>query len=317
MNNISSRKNLPLVNVNFDDIKVSTRTFTASTNLLIDIDSLATRIPVLASFDPSLPPPRGTIGSVNYLGDVRGYNPKPKKTGKRWFRNSFTVVVYLDKLVNFKVCKNGTFQITGALHFKHASESIRSIWSWLKNHDEVAFSRGKRLECLIVPAMRNLDFSLGIKVNRELFDRFIHDSASQYHCLLETSFGYTGLNVKKKITRPIEKLEILKIIVDDDSDQEWKGTTTTYSEYLDILPEKIREQKLKHVRYNTFLIFHSGKIIQSGLSSNFMRDDFNEFCELVNDAYVAGAIEERLDPTPLSEDFCKKFSKKKSKAKSH
>ena len=84
--------------------------------------------------------------------------------------------------------------------------------------------------------MRNLDFTLGIKINREAFDRYIHKSTDNYHCLLETSFGYTGLNVKKKITRPITQLKVLKITVDPnnraDVDRQWKGSVTTYSEYL-------------------------------------------------------------------------------------
>ena len=71
--------------------------------------------------------------------------------------------------------------------------------------------------------------------------------------------------------------------------------TVPYQKYLDQLSPSAREAKLNHTGYNTFLVFHSGKIIQSGLSADFMRDDFYEFCDIINAAYKAGKIEEKLD----------------------
>ena len=85
-------------------------------------------------------------------------------------------------------------------------------------------------------------------------------------------------------------MKILKINGND-----WKGETVSYQEYLDVLSPEAREEKLNHTRYNTFLVFHSGKIIQSGMSSDFMKEDFYEFCDLINNAHKAGRIEEKLD----------------------
>jgi len=39
----------------------------------------------------------------------------------------------------------------------------------------------------------------------------------------------------------------------------------------------------------------TGKIIQSGMSSDFMKEDFYEFCNIINNAHIAGRIEEKLD----------------------
>jgi len=294
-----------LVNYKFENMKVSTRTFTATTNLTIDIEKISKHVTVHETDDSRLRGskgpamnealtaiPVGTIISVNYLGDIRGINLKPRKKSKRWFRNSFTVVVNAgDKLLNFKVCRNGTFQITGALSFQHAVQCIQCIWKNIKSTKFYSLPDGEEtLTALIIPAMRNLDFTLGIKINRELFDQYILDINPGYHCLLETSFGYTGLNVKKKIVKPITDLKILKITGDN-----WDGELVSYQEYLDVLTPEARQTKLKHTRYNTFLVFHSGKIIQSGMSADFMRDDFYEFCEIINDAHAAGRIEEKLD----------------------
>jgi hypothetical protein len=295
-----------LVNYKFEDMKVSTRTFTATTNLTLDIEKISKALPIYETSDAALRGskgnamkeslakiPKDSIISINYLGNIRGFNLKPRRKNKRWFRNSFTVVINAgNKLLNFKVCRNGTFQITGALSFEHAVQCIRCIWNNIKNKEELYSipSNETTLSALIIPAMRNLDFTLGIKINREIFDQYILDTNENYHCLLETSFGYTGLNVKKKITKPITDLKILKINGND-----WKGETVSYQEYLDVLSPEAREAKLKHTRYNTFLVFHSGKIIQSGMSSDFMKEDFYEFCDLINNAHKAGRIEEKLD----------------------
>ncbi len=313
----------------FDAIPVSTRTFTASSNLTMNIEKIAeilpvvplnTELPVRKKRSPSqgrannhqrnAPPqptlPSGTIINVNYMGKIRGPTLKHKKPSKRWFRNSFSIVVFLDKYINFKVCSNGTFQITGALDFHHAVGCIKKVWAVIKSKKSLySFSDGgATLKCLIIPAMRNLDFNLGIKINRESLDAFItarDDSSENYHCLLESSFGYTGLNVKRKITTPIEKLQILKIhLTAEEKDSEWGGIESTYKEYLDILPEKMKNAKLAHVRYNTWLIFHSGKIIQSGLSEGFMRGHFNDFIKLINSAHAAGKLEEVLDTSPIA-----------------
>ena len=383
-------KRSPLISKSFDDMKVSTRTFTASTNLTIDIEKISNYLPVREPLNLELRTakherlrtilldiPLGEIISINYMGNIRGINMKPRKKTKRWFRNSFTVVINAgEKLLNFKVCRNGTFQITGALSFKHATQCIQCIWDKIKGTDYYTCT-DSIVKALIIPAMRNLDFTLGININRELFDQYIIDTNPDYHCLLETSFGYTGLNVKKKITKPITDLKITKLEIPiiqhalpqprsepeadkptisrwsvqwketEDSklkewiahgyqkdqyksttlddfierktehannyainaqykamerkefsleklNQTWKGSLTSYQEYLDIIKPSDREAKIKHVRYNTFLVFHSGKIIQSGLSEDFMRDDFYHFCNIINDAYAAGKLEETL-----------------------
>ena len=202
-------------------------------------------------------------------------------------------------MVNFKVCGNGTFQITGALHFDHALSCIRLIWNQIKDeHELYSFENLDYLDILVIPAMRNLDFSLNIKVNREKFDSYINGKLdTPYHCLLETSFGYTGLAVKRKITKPITDLIIKSVKLtnlNDNTDATWKGIDVSYSIYLDSLSQKKRNAKMKHTRYNTFLVFHSGKIIQTGLSANFMRKDFYDFCSLINQAHNDGMIEECL-----------------------
>jgi TATA-box binding protein (TBP) (component of TFIID and TFIIIB) len=297
-----------LVFPEFDDIKVSTKTFTATTNLNIQIDELYKTLPIT----PYVVVPKkrgrkkkceqiehnkcikpGSIITVKYENEIRGVELKPKKTKtgkkKKWFRNSITVVIILDKPINFKVCRNGTFQMTGCKSHEHADKCVKYIWEYIKNYTTIySFTRGTTLEAIFIPSMRNIDFSLGFIVDREKLNQYMCIQ-KEFHCLLETSFGYTGVNIKVPLTKDIKSMQVKKII---EKDGEWQEVWTTYKEYLDILSPKERETKLQSERHNTFLVFHSGKVIMSGLTADFMREVYYYFLSIIRASF--NKIEERL-----------------------
>jgi hypothetical protein len=136
--------------------------------------------------------------------------------------------------------------------------------------------------------MRNIDFSLGFIVDREKLNQYMCNQ-KEFHCLLETSFGYTGVNVKVPLTKDIKTMQVKKII---EKDGEWQEIWTTYKEYLDILSPKERDTKLQSERHNTFLVFHSGKVIMSGLTADFMREVYYYFLSIIRASF--NKIEERL-----------------------
>ena len=65
-----------------------------------------------------------------------------------------------------------------------------------------------------------------------------------------------------------------------------------YQMYLNLLPEKEQKLKLSVHRHNTFLVFHSGKIIMSGLCELFMKDIYYKFLDIINECH--NEIEEKL-----------------------
>jgi len=293
----------------FDDIKVSTKTYTATTNLTIDIKALFQSLPVTQYVviakrrgrkkkvehpDPNEGIPVGSIITIKCEGESRGVDLKPKKVKpgvtKKWFRNSITIVIILDKPVNFKICRNGTFQMTGCKTHSHAEECIKYIWEYIKDlPDLYTMDQGTdNLEALFIPSMRNIDFSLGFLVDREKLDRYM-STQKKFHCLLETSFGYTGVNIKIPLDNDISTMEVKKMSY---LKGEWQEVMSTYQEYLDKLSPKDRQTKLNNPRYNTFLVFHSGKVIMSGLTSRFMRDVYSYFLSIMRECY--DSIEERL-----------------------
>ena len=305
-----SEKSNKLVFPKFEDIKVSTKTYTAMTNLTINIKDLFNMLPVTPYIvvakrrgrkrkvdivDPNNDIPKGSIITIKCEGNLRGVDLKPKKNkagagNKKWFRNSITIVIILDKPINFKICRNGTFQMTGCKTHVHAEQCIKYIWKYIKDFPELYnFKSGNRVETLFIPSMRNIDFSLGFLVDREKLNEYMSNQ-QKFHCLLETSFGYTGVNIKIPLENDISKMEIKKLTyIKDDL---WEEVDTTYQEYLDKLTEKERQTKLNNPRYNTFLVFHSGKVIMSGLTDIFMKDIYYYFLDIMRESY--DRIEERL-----------------------
>ena len=298
----------------FDNIKVSTRTFIVMTNLTIDLLKLfdflnvteyiiipkkrgrKKKIPVT---DPNKSISNGSIITLKYENRLKGVDLKQKKSQSqikkkqgKYFRNSFTVVIILDgKPINFKICKNGMFQITGCKVEKHADECIKELWSLIKDEENniYTFTSGNNLEALFIPAMRNIDFSIGFNVDREKLARYM-STQTEFHSLLETSFGYTGVNIKIPLENDITKLEIKKLTYKDDN---WVEVYTTYEEYLNRLNNKDQQKKLNKERWNTFLVFHSGRCIMSGITAEFMRESYYYFLKIIRTCHKQ--IEEKLD----------------------
>jgi len=295
-------------NINFKDIQVSTKTFTAMTNLQINIKELFDYLPVTPYV--VIPKKRGrkkkgeqivtnqgvkwgSIITLKCEGKLRGVELKPQKNKQgrkqKWFRNSITIIIILDKPINFKVCRNGTFQMTGCKNSDHALECIKVTWNLIKDRKELySFHTDNYLKCLFIPSMRNIDFSVGFLIDREKLNNFMAKQ-KQFHCLLETSFGYTGVNIKIPLDKDIQNMKIVKM---DYIDNEWIKSDGIYKDYLDIISEKDRKQKLECQRYNTFLVFHSGKIIMSGLTSEFMEEIFYFFIKTIINSRES--IEEKL-----------------------
>ena len=300
-----------LVYPKMENIPVSTKTFIVMTNLVLDLRKLYDNLPIteynfipkkrgrkkkIIDSDANSYVPDGSIVTMKYENKCKGIDLKPKKSHKKkkskWFRNSFTVVMILDgKPINFKICQNGVLQITGCKIDSHAEGCVKHIWASIL-HEEgniFNFSRGTSLEAIFIPAMRNIDFNLGFCIDREKLAKYM-TTQTEFHSLLETSFGYTGVNIKIPLSHKITDLVLKKIkYVEDD----YIESTLTYGEYLMMLPEKERNKKLNKDRYNTFLVFQSGKIICSSISQEYASDAYDYFIRIIKTCKHIS--EEKLD----------------------
>jgi len=313
-----------LVFQDFDDIKVSTKTFIVMTNIILNIENLFNFLPITEYIlvpkrrgrkkknepvDPNKDIPCGSIITLEYQNKIRGVDLKKKKKKNKdvkkrgnYFRNSVTVVMIMEnKKINYKVSRNGKFQMTGCKEDEQAEKCVKWFWDYIKDTKDIyTFSNededdkkkkgNHALKAIFIPAMRNIDFSLNFLVDREKLDKYFN-THTEYTSLLETSFGYTGVNIKIPIVKPITDLNLKQMRYVDNKwiDNEY----APYSDYLKMLPEKDVVKKIKKQRYNTFLIFHSGKIIMSGMEASFMRDVYYEFLDIIRECYHI--IEERLE----------------------
>ena len=295
----------------FDEIKVSTKTFIAMTNLTIDLKKLFEYLPItdykvvpkkrgrkkkVEKIEEKMIIESGSDITLKYENENRGVEIKkkkvdPKKKKSKWFRNSFTVVMIIDnKPINFKICQNGMMQVTGCKFDSQAEDCVKYIWYYIKEQKDIyKFNRGENLEVMFIPVMRNIDFNLGFIVDREKLAKYM-TTQTQFHSLLETSFGYTGVNVKIPVRNDIRKMEIKKMCYLDDK---WVEKLTTYDEYLNRLSDKEISKKMNKERFVTFLVFHSGMVIQSSQNRDFGRDSYYYFLKIIRAAF--DEIEERLD----------------------
>lgn len=288
----------------FESFQVSTKTFIVYTNMVLKIDDIFYKqvLPItpfvvvkkrrgrkkkILEEDPNKDLPDGSIIKVQYMRDHQGVLLKAKKSGG-YFRNSMTVDIIIDgKRLNFKATRNGKFQITGCKNDTQAERAVLYFWTYIAGRVDVYELRDTRhLQVYYDPVMYNIDFSLGFQVNRENLDIFIN-TMTPYTSLLETTFGYTGVNIKLPVATPYRKLKIRC--------KEYLSPTNIKTSYIgyDAFLEKISPGNEVETKYNTFLVFQSGKVIMSGKAAVFMEDAYFEFLKII--ARCTHIIREQLN----------------------
>lgn len=296
----------------FDQIGISTETIIGKTNWKINISDLFLNLPITEYIvipkkrgrrpkeDKKVEPQKLNDGDIITLklGDkVRGVDLKLKKkskSDKNYFRNSITIVMHCDgKLINFKISKNGKFQFTGCKHDVNAHKCLNYIRSYIGNDKKILSTPANAPpEVTYITVMANINFSLGFCVNKENLDQYVNKN-TQYYSLLETSFGYTGVNIKIPLQK-IDNIPITKMVFDN-KEGVWNIQKITYNDYISMLDDKEKTKEKNKVRYNTFLVFQSGNVILSSPHKECMRDTYHEFLTIINTCRPS--IEEKLKQT--------------------
>lgn len=285
----------------FDLIEISTQTIIAKTNWKININELFVHLPITPyevipkkrgrrpKEEKKVEPPRLNDGDIITLklGDkLRGVDLKmKKKTGDNYFRNSITIVMYCEgKLINFKVSKNGKFQFTGCKNDSHPHRCLDSIRAYIypiqQNLEKKVLSLplNTSLEVIYMTVMSNINFSLGFCINKESLNEYIYQH-TEHNSLLETTFGYTGVNIKMEIP-DVSNIPIMHATYEE-SKADWNESVITYAQYLETLDEKERLKEQGKHRYVTLLVFQSGNVIESAPHKACMKPAYLNFLSLI------------------------------------
>ena len=161
---------------------------------------------------------------------------KPKKEYKTRFRNSITVVMMLqnNKKINFKISRNGVFQMTGCQSEKQAEDVVYYLWHYIAWNPKLyefkteasslqskesslqsplqpplQSSQSNKLIAIFNPVMRNINFNLGFLVNTEQLDEFINKKTT-HRSEFEPNIGHTGVNVKFRVNTKPSTLAIVE-----------------------------------------------------------------------------------------------------------
>lgn len=289
-------------NKTFDEIDISTETIIGKTNWKINIQELFFNLPVTEYIlvakkrgrrpknEVKVEPQELHDGEIITLklGDkVRGIDLKSKKKNKEsnsnYFRNSITIVMYCNgKLINFKISKNGKFQFTGCKNEDNAHKCLDYVKTYiysLPNKKILVTPLNTPVEVVYITVMANINFSLGFCVNKENLDNYVNKN-TDYYSLLETTFGYTGVNIKIPLTR-VDNIPIIKMTYHSSKD-EWYRENISYKDYISFMDDKEKIKERSKSRYNTFLIFQSGNVILSSPHKECMRETYHEFIGIIN-----------------------------------
>lgn len=279
----------------FKEIPISTRTIIVSTDTMINIESMYNNLPITPYTVIEKKRGRkkknyiqqiqntvddGSIISVKYQGNVRGVELKKKKKSSKYFRNAVTIIISAGgKLINLKISANGKFQVTGCKDYDICEQAIKYMFDIImQDIDKYLQKYNDNINILFNNVMTNKDFSVGFLVNRENLDKIINTD-TQHSSLLETSFGYTGVNLKMKLHKNIDrKFNCIRL---NTVTKEYTKYKINYNEYLKRLTDKemVKETKDRHI---TFLVFQSGNVIMSGMNEEFMEDYYNIFFDIIN-----------------------------------
>jgi len=226
---------------------------------------------------------------------------------KKSFRNALNIIYEIShtewdpRHVNFKISKNGKFQLTGCKEMMFAKicvvDCMERIFTMVPHailSPTLNTIQKEGLPISFQTVMTNVDFHVGYTVNRQQLDHLINHK-TPYYSLLETSFGYTGVNIKFplenewwKVPCPILHWFPLSSVVPvkqlnqkEDTIPDFNPILLPFQEYTKPLYEIISKDVLSRYqrkgRYNTFLVFHSGKVIMSGMFLETMKCHFGQF----------------------------------------
>lgn len=192
------------------------------------------------------------------------------------FLNCISLTIMIEKKINIKIFRNGSFQMTGCKHYAHANHCITVVIEEFRAYPECYTLTDDDFCVYIISAMRNVNFELGFKINREALGVYIHKNTDFY--VPPMTKGYMGVKINIPLS-DVNNLKIFKLNFSKDSPP--VETTTNYLEFFSkISPD---EKKLKQPRQISISVFQNGKVLMSGIDLDYQIDHYNWFINLIDE----------------------------------
>lgn len=267
-----------------------TMTYIAVVNWVIDHISLFQYLPIIQlESDPflnlkrtqiKLDVPNGSILQVKYKDvyknvHVRGYGIEDKASSG-CFSNSITIVMYIGKIIVLKVPPQGKIQITGCRTEKQVYQSIHAIWDHIQKikieHPEIVqIPQGESPKIIFNSVMNNINMNLGFHINKRKVHELLYNQ-TDFH-IIPNDKKYAGVTAKFIV----QGMQDLTLVQHRLVNGKWYSSNVSWIDYLSMLSPKDRKKEETQERHQTFLIFHSGKVIQSGPRYELMEKIFTYF----------------------------------------
>lgn len=267
----------------FDENDIVVINTIGATNITIDVQKLYDILPVITSpeklsKDDLKTLPDGTIVNCQLISQFKGI--RIKKPPKKFFRNGILINMIAGKLIHVKIPKKGKIQLTGCKSEKQAIDAVKILWELIKPHADIyTINSGSTFQCVFLLAMTRVHFNLGLNIERQKLNEVVNNSTT-FKSLLNPFFGCTGLKVTKyyDIDPYVYQLNKLEYV------DGWTLDTITYDNYLSTLTPTERHKELSKTYKNTFLVFWTGSVIMGGLSTQFMRKDYESFVQIIDES---------------------------------
>jgi TATA-box binding protein (TBP) (component of TFIID and TFIIIB) len=259
--------------MNYNNIPVSTYTFSVKSNIQINTDAAFLYIKNITSSDPN------NICGIKYSGNVSKKNMWNKIIQKSGNTNDLInflhacTITYLHpektngKPINIKMYNTGTLHITGCKTIKQCIDTVKYIYNKIKDVPHIIyFDKNMNPPIFnIFTSMKNIHFKFDFIINRQkLYNFLIADNSTNNYIVSYEDQIMTGVNIKKQITSKYDN--IIKMNMENDTEE---------IEQIEIIHNKIKTI--------TFIIFYSGVCRFSGSNDDFMRESFYEFIKYMQD----------------------------------
>lgn len=265
--------------MDFTTLPVSTQTYIVRSNIeTVDLDKCYANIY-----------PTESVLAVKYKARTKGECAKPVKNSIKNFLNCVTLSVMSNKKINVKIFNNGVFQLTGCKTNQHVSFSVDTIFQEFIKAECFSFQRGEtNFVYYVVSAMRNVDFEIGFKIDREALGTFI--STHTEYSVPPMTTGYMGVKIKIPIDS-VSNVLIPKVTYDSTDFSTRSVEYVTYDDFFrNIYPNP---KKINKKYYVSISVFQNGKVLMSGIDESVQISSYEWFIKIVNEMKNLVGIDKR------------------------